>query len=84
MEGRKKGRMKGWNTPGQGAPPNSNLPPALISTELSGLLTEKLRVVAKVYKMAAKSCLCPSPFAWKSGKLFSVRRGSERDHNVSF
>ena len=42
------------STPGQGAPPNSNLPPALISSEFRGVLTEKLRVVAKVYKMAAK------------------------------
>ena len=35
-------------TPGQGTPPNSNLLPALISPEFSGVLTEKLRVVAKV------------------------------------
>ena len=40
--------------PGQGEPPNSNLPHTFISTELSSLLTKKLRVVTKVYKMAAK------------------------------
>ena len=39
-------------TPGKGASPNSNLPPALISSEFSGLLTEKLRMVAKLYRMA--------------------------------
>ena len=37
---------------GQGASPNSNLPPTLIS-EFSSLLTEKLRMVAKLYKMEA-------------------------------
>ena len=40
--------------PGLGAPPNSNLLPALISSEFSGLLKEKLSLVAKVYKMVAK------------------------------
>lgn len=37
----------------QGASPNSNLPPTLISSEFSSLLTEKLRMVAKLYKMVA-------------------------------
>lgn len=38
---------------GQGASPNSNLSPSLISSEFSSSLTEKLRMVAKLYKMAA-------------------------------
>ena len=62
-----------WHA-GQGASPNSNLPPTLIS-EFSSLLTEKLRMVAKLYKMEATDeikggRLCPLPFAWKSGKFF--------------
>ena len=53
----------GFFTPGQGAPPKSNLPPALISSEFSGVLTEKLRVVAKVYKMAAEDEIKEDVFA---------------------
>jgi len=55
------------------------LPPALISTELSGLLTEKLRVVAKVYKMAAKDEIKEAVYALRPlrGKVenfFSSKR----------
>ena len=70
-------------TPGQGALANSNLPPTLISSEFSGVLTEKPRLVAKVYKMAAENEIKEAvnalrPLRRKLEKMFSLKRKWER------
>ena len=59
----------------------SNLPPALISFEYSGVLTEKPRVVAKVYKMATedeiKEAVCAlRPLRGKVEMFFILKRKS--------